>query len=261
MNCRRFLLLLPLWLACLGFDAPKAVIDGPTDVPAGGAIVLDGRRSVSDRPLVWKLLPPHESDILIPITISKRVDIAAWMPSPRPGTYRFALVASSVVLDKGVPTDIDLDIDIKEVTVAVPTPVPNPQPQPQPQPGPVPPAPVPPNPAPVANPLYAIMVYDPSKPQDEMSSLFNDPTISGSLAGLKCEWRAWPKTDPKVASLGLAKYYDRAGLPASIVIYDTSGHVYDLTGRAYADLGTAKAIPPPKSSGDMVTLIKSMRGQ
>ncbi len=261
---RRFLLRL---LATAGLlfpcgswaDAPKAVIDGPTDVPTGGSILLDARRSIGDRGLTWKLLPPHESDIFVTFDKGSVKDVVLFMPNPRPGVYRFILVSSSLVLDKAVPVDIALDVDVKEVTVAAtPTPVPVPIP-PGPGPGPGP-APVPPdpNPTPVVGKMRAIFLYETStKFSKDQTNALNSTAIR-SYMGSHTEqdptgygWRIWDK-DADVSKVtpvwkgiwDVAKA-DTAPLPK--IAISVNG-------------GPAKVVPMPATEADTISLLKQYGG-
>jgi hypothetical protein len=112
----------PLALALVGTaraadNTPVAVIEGETKVPEGGSILLSGIKSVSDRPLEWKLIGRKDEFTLIPA--GERPDVFLWMSDVKQGEYVFALIARYALGTEA----IEVDVAIHRVVV-VPAPEP-----------------------------------------------------------------------------------------------------------------------------------------
>ncbi len=227
---RRLLFLIPL-LACLGADAPKAVIDGPTDIPTGGSILLDGRRSSSELPLQWILLPPHDSDVYLSFDKDGRSDVILYVPNPRPGTYHFVLTASALVLDKGVPVSAKVNVDFKEIIVASPAPAPKPDPIPDPKPDPnPPPAPNPPPGPTPTGPLFVNYIVDAANIDAAQAAVRRSNTIRPGLKALSASWLAYESDAAELTRRNLLTWATATrpdsppGFPCAI-IQDEAGKV------------------------------------
>ncbi len=144
-----------------------------------------------------------------------------------------------------------------------PNPAPAPAPAPTPTPKPVPTPTPPPTPTPTPVPavkgkLYAILVYDPTRGDQDVASVYGDPSLSPSLSALDCEWRAWPVTSPDVAALNLTAWVVNTGVP-TLIVYTANGDVYGEDGRPVPK-ADRKAVVCPKTSAGVVAFVKKLRG-
>lgn len=164
------LLLLPT-LALAG--EPKAVIEGNARVPAGQVAVLDASKSVSDKPIKWKVVG-NPSAILIPLDRDGRKGVYALLLNLPAGTHRVLAIAA---------TADDADADAIEITVGDP-PAPKPDPTPKPEP---PPTPNPPDDK-AAGKVFVTLVWDSETDNARSTPLRTDPAVKAAVEAQGGVW-------------------------------------------------------------------------
>ena len=210
---RRVPALLALLLALCG-AAPQAVIEAPTTRKPGQSILLDGRKTVSDRPIRWRVLGPPIP--LLTFDADGRKGVYAFLPDPEPGEYIFALVAVG-----STGEDFDADVALHRVVVGEPAPEP---PPPGPTPPPPGPGPVPP-PGPVGETAHVTLVYE----GDELRTA--RPEVRSALAklesegGLKINWHAYDDDQSAVKERNLMDFVQRAGGVPALILQAADGRV------------------------------------
>lgn len=109
---------------------PQATVNviGPSSVPPGTMVILDGSKSISDFPVVWEVVPP-EGTALFTFDQHGQSGVIAAFAAGSPGTYLVELVAGGWAdLAK---TKFAIAVDAKQITVGLAPPAPPPvQPQP-----------------------------------------------------------------------------------------------------------------------------------
>ena len=166
------LLLLAPSLA-LGAD-PKAVIEGNARVPAGQVAVLDASKSVSEKPIKWKVVG-NPAAILIPLDRDGRKGVYALLLNLPPGTHRVLAIAA---------TATDADADAIEITVGEPAPAPKPDPTPKPEP---PPPPNPPDDK-AAGKVFVTLVWDSETDNARSTPLRTDPATRAAVEAQGGVW-------------------------------------------------------------------------
>jgi hypothetical protein len=169
-RCHALFVAALLWAAAVLGVEPKAVIvsDAGTRY-VGNSISLDASKSISDKPLRWKVFksPAGTPNIRIQYDDKQR-NVYGSVGFAQPGEYGFLVVATGTTADGK-----DLDVDIATVLVILdafppsplpPTPTPPipipPAPTPTPTPTPTPPTPTP-SPAPIdGKGLHVLMLYE-----------------------------------------------------------------------------------------------------
>lgn len=219
---------------------PVARITGSSLVPAGCPIILYGEQSTAVS-LSWKLITPK--DAFLVYDQEGRKGILAIVPTPSPGVYKFALVATG----SSVGT---FDFDFAEVTVGQAPPIPPPGPTPNPTP--VPP-PIPPAPTPLARGFIVTIVSDPSAMTIEQATVRDSITIGPAISLLGGRYTTLDLGSKEFTRRNLAPAMskdDATGKPVStpaIVIQDAKGVVL------------SKA-PAPATEAAVLSYIKALSG-
>jgi hypothetical protein len=112
---------------------PQATLNviGPSSVPAGSVVVLDGSKSVSDFPLAWEVVPPDGASLF---TFDQRgmVGVGGVFSASHPGSYDIVVIAPGWANDQH--TSVAFAVAARTIVVGSPTPVPPPTPPTPPQP-------------------------------------------------------------------------------------------------------------------------------
>jgi hypothetical protein len=110
---------------------PNAKITAPEKAPVGFPVLLQTEGSVG-KAMKWIAFPSDPSVVFLPVVTEDGQRVGLFM-SPKPGTFYFALVATS---------DDKIAVAKHELIIEGPQPSPDPNPQPDPTPNPIPPVPV-----------------------------------------------------------------------------------------------------------------------
>jgi hypothetical protein len=209
----------------LGGAAPKAVIEGPTTRRAGQSILLDARKSESDKPLKWSLVS-HPGLPLLTFDSAPRKNTFAFLPDPDAGSYVFALTAVGKVDD-----ELEADTAVVQVVVGGPAPGPTPIP-PGPTPGPTPPPGSTPGQEPDPSPTpptekvaHATLVYDADRLATAVPAVRSSAAVRAAADRAGILWRAYDDDQAAVATAKLMDFVQRAGGVPAIVLQAKDGRV------------------------------------
>lgn len=239
MTTRRFLapFLVALALATAAWaDPPVPVIEGPTSRKVGQSILLDARKSASDRPLQWQLVTPPGVPFL-QFDSAPRKNTYAFLPDPEAGRYVFVLTAVGKVDEELVSKTAAV-----EVTVGDPAPAPGPTPTPDPAPTPIPP----PAPVPADEALHATLVFDLDRLTPALAAIRTSPAIRASAEQNRVFWRSYDDDADTVRSRNLLPYVAKAGGVPALVVQGADGRVIE-------------AVPCPKTAEGVVAILGSYR--
>lgn len=119
-------------------------------------------------------------------------------------------------------------------------------PAPTPGPGPAPT----PTPAPVTAKLWSYLIYDPTVADQKTAQLLAEMGgLTSDLAGLDCQWGAYPVSSPKLAALGILATVKSAGGPPILII------------QAVGSKKPMVAQKPPATGAEVVGLVRKARGR
>lgn len=231
------LLLLGGALAAFGV-APKAVVDGPSTRATGRSVILDARKSVSDKVLQWKLI--GRDDPLLVFAIGNHPAACAILLDPDDGIYDVALTAIGKVGE-----ELEADTVIHRVVVGPPAPPPQPVPPPGPTPTPTP-GPVPP-PVPSGEVLHVTLVLDVDANDPAQAALRTSPKVRDAATRAGVLWRSYDDDAAVVAAKNLGTYLQKAGGPPALIAQGNDGRV----------LGVAKAT---MTEDQVVAWMRAFRG-
>lgn len=174
---------------------PIAVIEGPSTRQVGQGILLDARKSVSDRPLRWRLL--NKDTPFLTFDQNDQKSVFAYIPDAETGVYRFALIAIGTS-----DNDIDADVFVYEVTVG---------------PGP--------GPGPISNELiHVTMIYDVERPDASRALIRTDPEIRALAAQMNVAFRTYEDDSPSLKLLPYLK-----GIPPPVLVFQRNdGTIFNV---------------------------------
>lgn len=221
-------------------DAPRAVIEGKLARPSGRSVLLDARKSASDKPLTWKLISPAGVPFLT-FDSAPRKATYLFIPDPDDGTYVVALVAVGKVGD-----ELEADTAVVQVVVGdpAPRPPPGPGPTPDPAPGPIPTPP--PDPVPAAGVAWAVLVSDLDSSGPGVAAIRSAPAIRQAADAAGIRWRSYDDDSAAVREKNLAPFVRQAGGVPALILQAGDGRVI-------------ASLPCPATPEGVVDILKKYR--